>query len=277
MAGALNNTSAQGQLDAALVDKKIAIGASFTTSVSIGDYANAYKGASAAATVRAMLATVTGDTDTTAFGTTIDSTLKALANASATLADCFQLTPGVKYQLTNGYIWLIVQEAFEGVTAMGRVELRANETRFSAVYETVQDGYVKLLGMQDYDGSGAPDGVYVNSDTAKFSTGMKVGQTTDLTYTVTNTEPNYSTGSTEVRQYEQSGSITFAGVENVALGGRTFTNVCKLTDPDEGRPGQTYVAWRAKGFGYIRTERQDAQGVTVSGTRKELATILSAT
>jgi len=50
---------------------------------------------------------------------------------------------------------------------------------------------------------------------------------------------------------------------------------CKFTTPGSSA-GQTDVLWVAKGFGIIRTELEDAQGVIVAGSGVELATIVSA-
>jgi hypothetical protein len=78
MAGALVNTTPQGLLDAALVNKKISLGSQFTASIMTSDQINAYKGSAAAASVRTMLSSVTGDTDVNVFQATINTTLDTL-------------------------------------------------------------------------------------------------------------------------------------------------------------------------------------------------------
>ncbi|MDM5181264.1 Ig-like domain-containing protein [Massilia sp. DJPM01] len=84
MAGALENTSTQGLLDAKLVNNKITIASDFTLAIDQPAEMTAYAGANAAATVRAMLASVTASTDIAAFQATIASTLVSLANAAQT-------------------------------------------------------------------------------------------------------------------------------------------------------------------------------------------------
>ena len=92
MSGALSNTSAQGQIDAQVVSNKVAVGTSFTQSLSTDTQIASYSGDSAAATVRSMLASVTNTTNVTTFQTTIVNTITTLvASAPAT---SFRLTTG---------------------------------------------------------------------------------------------------------------------------------------------------------------------------------------
>ena len=89
MAGALANTSAQGQLDAALVNNKTTIASDFTFAIDTTAELEGYKGDSAAATVRSMLSSVTANTDIAAFQATIKSVLDSLdgpGTASGTAA-----------------------------------------------------------------------------------------------------------------------------------------------------------------------------------------------
>jgi hypothetical protein len=85
MNGALENTSAQGLLDAAAVNNKIKVALDFTASCDTASEINAYKGQTAAGTARTMLRTVNDATDTTVFHATVTSTLTSL-EASATPA-----------------------------------------------------------------------------------------------------------------------------------------------------------------------------------------------
>lgn len=75
MAAALSNTSAQGQLDAALINNRITIASDFSFAIDTPAETLAYSGNAAAATVRAMLATVTASTDLAAFQATVQKTL----------------------------------------------------------------------------------------------------------------------------------------------------------------------------------------------------------
>ena len=80
MAAALSNTTAQGQLDAALVDKRTTIAADFTFALDTPAETLAYSGNMAAAAVRAMLAKVSASTDLAAFQTTVQAALADLTN-----------------------------------------------------------------------------------------------------------------------------------------------------------------------------------------------------
>ncbi|HYD81705.1 MAG TPA: DUF4214 domain-containing protein [Paucimonas sp.] len=87
MAGALSNGTAQGLIDAQLVANKTAVATRFTASITTSAQIDGYKGSSAAATARTMLATVTSTTDPAAMQTTIDSTIATLvANAAPSFA-----------------------------------------------------------------------------------------------------------------------------------------------------------------------------------------------
>jgi hypothetical protein len=78
MAGALINASPQGQLDAALVNRKVTVGTNFTDALVIAPV-NGYSGDAAAAQARAMLTNVTASTDTTAFQANIAALVGKLA------------------------------------------------------------------------------------------------------------------------------------------------------------------------------------------------------
>jgi hypothetical protein len=82
-AGALANTTAQGLLDAQLINARLAVAANFTAQVSAQNAASDYAGATAAATARSMLGLVTATTDATAFEPTVDSTVATLIAAAA--------------------------------------------------------------------------------------------------------------------------------------------------------------------------------------------------
>jgi len=66
MSGALDNTTPQGLLDAALITTKVAVGAKFTAAIS----PIVYRGSTAAAGARQMLGTVTSTTNPDAFSST---------------------------------------------------------------------------------------------------------------------------------------------------------------------------------------------------------------
>lgn len=189
------------------------------------------------------------------------------ATAAATLGDCFTWTPGIKYTRTDGRQTLIAQEQFEGQAAMGQVELRADGTRFGSTYFTVDSTYVQVLGGNQYDSTGVYDGKDVNSSGNRLPVNMTPGQSVQLSYTRASTRSLAPSTTTN-----EAAQVTFVGFESLTLGGRTFTNVCRVDSPDPSS-AETHVSWVAPGFGFIRSETQDAQGVTVPGTRGELAAI----
>lgn len=196
--------------------------------------------------------------------------------ASATFGDCFKWTPGVKFNLSNGSKTLIVEEQFEGQSAIGAVELRANETRSGARYHTVNDTNVQILGINDYTIAGVYSGKYVFSSELRFPSTMTPGQTVRMTFTETRTLVNPAP-SVEVTTLTEEN--IFVGLEDLTLGGRTFSNVCKISSTNLSQGSNTTtksVSWVANGFGTIRSETQTTQGVLVPGTRVELATVITA-
>jgi hypothetical protein len=215
--------------------------------------------------------TVATGTETTS-NSNSNSDTSTNTTTATTLGDCYALTPGVKFVRTDGSKKQVVQETFEGQLAYSAVELRANDTRFGALYQTISGGYVHLLGIGQYDGSGNPSGKDVYSSQAQFSVGTPVGQTVNLSYTNTKTRTAPTNSVTTANETLQ---FTFVGLETLTLGGRTFTDTCKLSTPDSVA-GRTQLLWVAKGFGTIRQETQDAQGAIVPGTRNELTSIVSA-
>lgn len=81
MAGALVNSTTQGQADGRVITNKVAIASSFT--VAVPD--TAYRGDAAAAKARAMLALINESTTLQAFQATLDSTVKSMADAAPSI------------------------------------------------------------------------------------------------------------------------------------------------------------------------------------------------
>ncbi|MDB5919609.1 MAG: hypothetical protein JWR40_3843, partial [Massilia sp.] len=109
MAGAYENKSAQGLLDAKVLDNKVAIATNFTTAVDTSDELNAYQGNAAAATAREMLKTVTATTSPTAFQATVDATLATIVTNAI---------PVVNTSLTSGIDALVgtsVNDSFRAI------------------------------------------------------------------------------------------------------------------------------------------------------------------
>lgn len=183
------------------------------------------------------------------------------------------MTPGVKYTMTNKYSHLIVQEMFEGVMAIGDVELRENGTRFGAAFHTLNGNVYTPLGIAQYSDRGIPDGKDVYSKEAVIVLNMVPGQTVVSNYINTITSTSFGPATTTIETV--SDEMTFAGFESMTVAGRTFANTCKLTMPSDVK-GQMSVAWLAKGFGVIRSEEQTTQGTPIAGTRNEIAKIITA-
>jgi hypothetical protein len=83
MAGALANRTQQGLVDAELVNKRVAVGTNFTAALNTPELVSAYSGNAAAATARAMLATVTAATDVAAFQPTVAAIIAVLTEAAS--------------------------------------------------------------------------------------------------------------------------------------------------------------------------------------------------
>jgi len=84
MEGALTNTTAQGLLDAQLVDNRITVAENFTADVTTQYAVNYYSGSTAAATARTMLSGVTAATVPATFQTTVNTTVLDLIPANVT-------------------------------------------------------------------------------------------------------------------------------------------------------------------------------------------------
>lgn len=80
MAGALQNNSAAGLVDAQTIQNKVAVASSFTTT--LGANSSNYKGAAAAYTARVMLSQVTSTTATSGFQANVTSTIATIAAAN---------------------------------------------------------------------------------------------------------------------------------------------------------------------------------------------------
>lgn len=81
VAGALVNSTAQGQVDARVINNKIAVATAFTAVVPLATF----RGNAAAALARAMLAKVDQNTTLQSFQATIDSAIKAIADAAPSI------------------------------------------------------------------------------------------------------------------------------------------------------------------------------------------------
>jgi hypothetical protein len=197
-----------------------------------------------------------------------DSTVQA----SPSFGDCMTLAPGVKYEMTNGRKYSNELEDFNGQKLLGSVELRADGTRFGTLFYKVEGGFVHMLGINDYGNFGAPSSTSVYSDSARFASDLKPGQTVQYSYNVTQTYVNPPLAPSTKTETDV---FTFTGFETLTLGGRKFENACKITTASHNA-GNTFVTWYAKGFGLIQAEEYDAQAVKLPGNSFALVRVVAA-
>lgn len=248
------------------------------TSAATTTIAPASASVSEASTTDSGATSATQDASTTSTQTSMTSAETSTSNAAnttvdqgqtstaTTFADCFEITPGIKFSMSNGNQSLGVQEQFEGQMAHSQMELRMDDTRFGGSYHVVTDGYIQLLGVNDYTQTGVFSSKSVYSAGAKLPASLSIGEKADISYTVTWISQSGSTSTENV-----SLGYTLVGFETMTLGGRNFENVCKVRITGAGT--NSVMLWMAKGFGVIRSEQQDPQGATISGTRNELTAV----
>ncbi|MBA5608606.1 DUF4214 domain-containing protein [Duganella sp. FT3S] len=130
--GAMQNTSAQGLLDAAVLANKTTIATNFTNALDTTDEILAYQGAAAATAARNMLSTVTSTTVPADFQSTVTSTLSSLVSSATTAkATTYTLTKGID-AFTGGSADDIFNGVIDGTT-------NAVASTFSAL-DTIKGG-----------------------------------------------------------------------------------------------------------------------------------------
>ncbi len=82
MAGALQNQTAQGQLDTTLVNNRLTVASYFSSQVASQNATSQYVGANAATSARTMLSGVTAYTNTGSYETTVNTAVANLGNAA---------------------------------------------------------------------------------------------------------------------------------------------------------------------------------------------------
>lgn len=195
--------------------------------------------------------------------------------AGPTFAACFDVTAGVAYTTTDpdeGGISdgvLMVKEAFEGVVRSGSVELTdATDVRRAATYWSQESNGIRFWGGLEYDESGAVQTKLLNSEGFVLPLSLQAGQSANLGYTVTITQMSGQTDT--VTQQE---TWTFEGFETLTLGGKTFTDSCRIKTlaADAGEDGPSTL-WFAKGFGVIRARHTNSAGEVVEETSLDTIT-----
>ena len=200
-----------------------------------------------------------------------DSATPTPTPAAPTFASCFEVTAGVAYTMADTdeggedaghHRVLMVKEPFEGADRGGSVELAdATDVRRAASYWSQESNGIRLWGSLDYDETGTALTKLVNSDGSVLPLSMQAGQSAALSYTITTTQlSGTAAGQTATAAAQET--WTFEDFESLTLGGKEFTNVCRIktiaTQPgDDGAS----TLWFAKGFGLIRAQHTNSAGV----------------
>lgn len=195
------------------------------------------------------------------------------SDISRKVADCFQLTPGVKYILSNGIHVEIELGQFEGQTAYKTKDTKPGTSFLRESFDVLTASYIGALGGNIYDANGVQKGKYVFSgERIPFS--IVPGQSIIVDGTTTTTyfnPPETKFASGKLKK-------TFLGFEDVTLGGRLFKDTCKFRT-ESGEPlaaneiASPSTDWYAKGFGAIRFDYLNEDQVT---ERTELVTVIAA-
>jgi hypothetical protein len=206
MAGAINNTSVQGLLDAKVVVNKVAVATKFTLDIDTGAELAAYSGNTAAATARDMLKTVTDTTTVATFQATIDSTLATLVTASI---------PVQNFNLTQGTDTM--------VGGSGNDVFTAGPTILAADGTTIINS---LQSVDNLDGAGGADSLKVTfADASTAKPIMKSVETVNVVFNDAGTlDLTASVGVTSINVANSSstGTITGVGAAAVSISDTTF-------------------------------------------------------
>jgi len=212
-------------------------------------------------------------------GSDDDSTTPTTTPAAAAFADCFDVTAGVAFTMNDPDAGGIsdgiqmVTEPFEGVVRSASVELMNDTTvRSAATYWSQESNGIRFWGLLDYDSTGAVETKTLHSDGFVLPLAMQAGQSTTLSYTDTYSHlSGDQAGQTETSA--QQYTWTFEGFETLTLGGKTFTDVCRMRtlDAEAGEDGPSTL-WFAKGFGLIRVQHTNSAGTILEESHLETIT-----
>lgn len=193
----------------------------------------------------------------------------AIVQSARKFSDCFLLTTGVRYTMTDGIVVLNVEEPFEGPIRHGTVRFRSNGFRDVTTFRVVDDTAITILGEYEYDSAGnnVYKDIYANYS---LPAGLQPGQSHTVNVTQTSTGP----GGSSTRSFTET--FTFVGFEDLTLAGRIIPNVCRLRDDSNPSATQKTHAWHAKGYGLVRQAILTADGQPVAGSMYQVATITTA-
>lgn len=188
---------------------------------------------------------------------------------SPKFSDCFMLTPGVRYTMTDGTPVLNVEEPFEGQMRHGTVLFRSNGLRDVTTFQVVDDTAITLLGEYEYDmaGNNVYKDIYTNYS---LPANLQLGQS----HTINATETKSGPAGTSTNSFSET--FTFLGFENLTLAGKTIPNVCRLREDSDPSATQKTHVWHARGYGLVRQAILTTEGQLVPGSLYQIATITTA-
>ncbi len=218
MAGALTNPTAQGKLDAQLIDNRMSVAAYYTSEVAAFGLTGSYAGSTAAANARTLLSNVTATTDLSTYMPTVAAAVASMAGSGP------------------------IVEMFAGTTGgPGNVDGPAGVARFNEPYDAVMDSSNNLYVADPLNRvirKVAPDGSVTTYAGAMGVSGTSDGAAASARFTfpsslTVDAEGNvYVLDSDTVRKITPAGQVsTIAGVPGLSgaangpLGVATFSNM----------------------------------------------------
>lgn len=194
------------------------------------------------------------------------------APAAATFGDCFALSQGVAYTMSDpdqggaDDANTVVKESFEGATRTAVVEMvNATTTRSAATYWTTESNGIRFWGDLVYEG-GVAEQKAVHSAGFLLPLNVAAGQSANLSFTDTVTQltgPTAGQAETIARQ----ATWTFEGFESLTLNGHAFTNTCRVKVAEAGNTEDgPSTFWFARGFGIVKYQHTNAAGQVVESS-----------
>lgn len=195
--------------------------------------------------------------------------------AAPTFADCFALSDGVTYTMTDpdeggaAATTTIVKEPFEGVTRTAMVEMVDTTTaRSAATYWSQESAGIRFWGDLVYEG-GVAAWKTLYSDGFTLPLNLQAGQSVTLNFTNTVTQLT-GTGAGETETSARQTTWTFEGFESMTLNGHAFTNACKVKTVETGNTEDgPSTFWFARGFGIVKYQHTNAAGQVVEESAVE--------
>ena len=152
------------------------------------------------------------------------------------------------------------------------VELaNATTVRTAATYWSQESDGIRFWGLLEYDGTGNAQTKTLHSAGFVLPPTMQAGQSAALSYTDTISQlSGDQAGQTDTVARQET--WTFEGFETLTLGGKTFTDVCRIKTIAAQSGDGPSTLWFAKGFGIIRFQHTNSAGTIVQGSSLEAIT-----